>query len=65
MTGNPTRLPSPLPPGTRLLDRDTGHTVVYEGDHGHGPWFRDETDGHRFYCDWLDVYLWGRFEVRR
>lgn len=64
MSDNQPRLPSPLPVGICLRDHDTGHDVVYTGDHGHGPWFHDETDGHDFYCDWCDVYLWGRFEPR-
>lgn len=51
-------------PGGRFRDTDTGQVVTYLGDSGHGPQWR-AADGHTFYCDWLDYYLWGRFaEVR-
>ena len=49
-----------------FLDRDTGRPVSYVGEMGGAPWFRYlDGDGDSFHCDWLDVYLWGRFERTR
>ena len=52
-------------PGQRFLDKDDPRgprVVIYLGDHGSGPWWQDAQDGTKFCCDWLDYYLWARFQ---
>jgi hypothetical protein len=55
-------LPLPEPTvGSRWIDATDGRVVTYLGDHGHGPWFRDELTRAHWYCDWCDYYVWRRF----
>jgi hypothetical protein len=52
-------------PGERYLDKNSYRVVIYIGDCGHGPRWEYADDGTGFYCDWLDFYLWKRFQALR